>query len=371
MSSTPNSSISNDGKSPTYALDQAHTSLQPPYGLRLGTILTLPPPQKAPLVTGTAASQIYPHPLNYPSQNLGAQLLPNIKAPPLKFGYPAVDSFNYPSLNQPQGPATPKLPQLPQVSLQNLPQTSFPLSTPKFPAVNDKALLQVFQPPQGIFQAFAPQNHLLPPQFPTQSLEVKSLVANGNTTLNTSSEPAYSKQIRYSSSDSENEKSPQQDGYNHTPKFIHSKHSKASKDAKLNRLKFTSALTPEYKPFVCASEGCNWSFARKSDLRRHAKSHIAPGFHCPYWKNDPTCHRNGGSFSRLDVLKRHLRLVHYIKDKDKAHSAADPGWCRACQKLFLTSKSFISHCEDCASQVAPAEWKANTSPKEQTSVADE
>lgn len=111
------------------------------------------------------------------------------------------------------------------------------------------------------------------------------------------------------------------------------------------------------KPYVCSHESCTWAFARQSDLRRHAKSHKTPTFHCPYWKGDPTCHRNGGSFNRLDVLKRHLRLVHFVKDKQPSNGINDPGWCRSCQKLFASSKDFIDHCVDCSTRVLPAEWK--------------
>lgn len=112
-----------------------------------------------------------------------------------------------------------------------------------------------------------------------------------------------------------------------------------------------------HKPYVCSHESCTWAFARQSDLRRHAKSHKLPTFHCPYWKGDPTCHRNGGSFNRLDVLKRHLRLVHFVKDKQPSDGLNDPGWCRSCQKLFASSKDFIDHCSDCISCVQP-EWKS-------------
>ncbi|CUM66534.1 uncharacterized protein PRCAT00004202001 [Priceomyces carsonii] len=114
------------------------------------------------------------------------------------------------------------------------------------------------------------------------------------------------------------------------------------------------------RPYVCSFPGCEWAFARQSDLRRHAKSHAEPMFHCPYWRNDPTCHRNGGAFNRLDVLKRHLRLVHYIQDKQQIipGSKEDPGWCRACQRMFSNSKQFIDHCTECALLLSPAEWKA-------------
>ncbi|KAL6454680.1 Klf15 Krueppel-like factor 15 [Candida maltosa Xu316] len=113
------------------------------------------------------------------------------------------------------------------------------------------------------------------------------------------------------------------------------------------------------KPFVCTYPGCTWAFARHSDLNRHSKSHAPPQYQCPYWKNDPTCHRKEGSFNRLDVLKRHLRLIHYVKDKQPigdVNPGDDPGWCRSCQCMFPNSKAFVEHCQECAQNTSPTEW---------------
>lgn len=124
-------------------------------------------------------------------------------------------------------------------------------------------------------------------------------------------------------------------------------------------LKKFSTVPKSNRPYACTHDKCDWAFIRQSDLSRHMKSHQAPTFLCPYWRNDPTCHRNGGAFARLDVLKRHLKLVHFVKDKQTLmnHSKEDPGWCRSCQRMFPNSKSFIDHCIDCASQFMPTEWK--------------
>lgn len=136
------------------------------------------------------------------------------------------------------------------------------------------------------------------------------------------------------------------------------KETASSKVTKPTVKKF-SALPKSSRPYACSFENCTWAFIRQSDLSRHMKSHQPPTFLCPYWRNDPTCHRNGGAFARLDVLKRHLKLVHFVKDKQvvSENSKDDPGWCRSCQRMFPNSKSFIDHCIDCASQFMPTEWK--------------
>ncbi|ODV82182.1 uncharacterized protein CANTADRAFT_4209 [Suhomyces tanzawaensis NRRL Y-17324] len=118
------------------------------------------------------------------------------------------------------------------------------------------------------------------------------------------------------------------------------------------------------KKHDCTFHGCKWSFTRQSDMRRHLKSHSEPMFRCPYWNYDPTCHRNGGAFNRLDVLKRHLRLVHYVKDKQQlvaGDSKEDPGWCRSCQRMFPNSRIFIDHCVACSQLLAPTDWKSANS----------
>ncbi|KAI5969317.1 hypothetical protein CANMA_001637 [Candida margitis] len=155
---------------------------------------------------------------------------------------------------------------------------------------------------------------------------------------------------------------------------------------RLTKAQPSSFLLPKdrQKPFKCTFESCKWTFARQSDLTRHFKSHMAPQYHCPYWKNDPTCHKNGGAFNRLDVLKRHLKLVHFVRDKrlpigegngvsgngegggasgvnatsSLIKSVDEPGWCRSCQRMFPNAKAFIDHCYECASQTQPTEWRS-------------
>lgn len=109
------------------------------------------------------------------------------------------------------------------------------------------------------------------------------------------------------------------------------------------------------RPYKCTHPKCAWAFVRESDYRRHIKCHEAPSYQCPYWKIDPSCHRKGGAFTRLDVLKRHLKIIHYVratKDDKKLNGKEDPGWCIACQTTFNNSKQFLQHTNDCSEKLA-------------------
>lgn len=157
------------------------------------------------------------------------------------------------------------------------------------------------------------------------------------------------------------------------------------------------------KKYRCAH--CTWSFSRPSDLKRHLKSHSLPQYHCPFWNPKyATCpHKSGGSFNRLDVLKRHLKLVHYEPDvpgmfknatrkKNKenveqvkqsggescgeefldegnkegeradmkaedAESVGDGGTCLSCNTHFDHAKDFITHVPECAETTPMKKWK--------------
>lgn len=118
----------------------------------------------------------------------------------------------------------------------------------------------------------------------------------------------------------------------------------------------------ETKPFKCSH--CSWAFARHSDLRRHLRSHAVPEYRCPYWTPDYlTCPRsNRGLFARLDVLKRHLRLVHYDVDvaENGDHDSSgfgESGRCLACDRFFPDSKHFIDHVEECAKTTPVKNWR--------------
>lgn len=120
------------------------------------------------------------------------------------------------------------------------------------------------------------------------------------------------------------------------------------------RSNIRQSSSPTVHSYICS--GCSRRFARKSDLTRHLKSHTEPKYQCPYYKISPTCHKNGGAFHRLDVYKRHLKLVHFIRDVHKQNSLLTTGldmgtnlsgWCGSCQKLFPNAKSFIDHVDGC------------------------
>lgn len=164
------------------------------------------------------------------------------------------------------------------------------------------------------------------------------------------------------------------------------------KQVKRHRSRDASNDPDSPKPYCCAH--CTWSFSRPSDLRRHLKSHNAPQYHCPFWNATyATCpHRNNGSFNRLDVLKRHLKLVHYEPDNEMIfklrrknkreengdgskggdHNATelhdeetgelvtrrnDGGYCLSCGVHFTTAKDFIGHVSECALNTPMQEWK--------------
>lgn len=120
----------------------------------------------------------------------------------------------------------------------------------------------------------------------------------------------------------------------------------------------------EDRVFHCTHPGCEWSFARSSDQKRHIRSHLKPSLRCPYWELEATCNRKGGLFYRLDVLKRHLKLVHMSRPTD---GSTDGGQCRICMKNFSITRDFINHCEECAKRAHEAQSLENKIPLLNTS----
>lgn len=99
--------------------------------------------------------------------------------------------------------------------------------------------------------------------------------------------------------------------------------------------------------FRCPRTDCEWSFVRLSDYKRHLRTHGERLLHCPFRKVDASCFRKGGTFNRLDVLKRHLKLVHFSRFQT---SNGEAGWCRVCGRHFGDIKQFLSHAEECAAE---------------------
>lgn len=76
----------------------------------------------------------------------------------------------------------------------------------------------------------------------------------------------------------------------------------------------THAPSPNSTRHPCPHPHCHSTFARQSDLSRHAKIHFPERhrkYHC--WK--PGCDRNGRKgFTRRDKWKDHVRSVHRLED---------------------------------------------------------
>lgn len=109
-----------------------------------------------------------------------------------------------------------------------------------------------------------------------------------------------------------------------------------------------NVVSSSKRQYCCPYDGCEWSFTRASDQRRHIKSHEKPLLQCPFWTPHKSCHRNSGAFNRLDVLKRHLRLVHFEPMEDSLQKGSTAGRCRHCRVDFATIKDFVNHCNACA-----------------------
>lgn len=118
-----------------------------------------------------------------------------------------------------------------------------------------------------------------------------------------------------------------------------------------------ATTTAPASPNTFACSRCTAVFRRKSDLTRHANTHQPPTYTCPYHHNDPRCH-SSGSFSRLDNLKRHLRLKHYVADKPIPPAPpTTAGWCIQCQKMFTLPQQFFLHVDVCAELAPASQWK--------------
>lgn len=125
------------------------------------------------------------------------------------------------------------------------------------------------------------------------------------------------------------------------------------------------------RQYQCPYDGCEWSFSRASDQRRHIKSHEKPLLQCPFWTPRKSCHRNSGAFNRLDVLKRHLRLVHFQPITDYELTGSTAGKCRHCRVDFDSVKDFVNHCNGCAAQIYSSSGSSGSSGGSSESGASE
>lgn len=252
----------------------------------------------------------------------------------------------------------PQGPQVPQVFPQAPPPTSQQQNTPQGYYGNSPYMPDAHRFPQGTLPEPAKPVTDSMPALPTSQSEFKIIPAyNGDSAAGGTAAGKKRKAPASTTSNSGTDNT-----YVHGGAVMPIRDTAAGNAAKQSDARGTPNLSfaarknlgtdKSPRPFRCTAEGCPWSFARQSDQRRHLRSHQQPLFHCPYWRSDPTCHRNGGSFNRQDVLKRHLRLVHFVQFKQ-----SESGWCRVCQKMFPNPKHFVSHCEKCAEEQRPTKWR--------------
>ena len=103
------------------------------------------------------------------------------------------------------------------------------------------------------------------------------------------------------------------EGNNHVPQFIESSATYLSNHARITvatrpTSRRRSATTSQPR-VTCSHPDCHKSYARPSDLRRHALTHrpSAPKYDCPV----QGCHRRGANgFLRADKCREHYRAIH-------------------------------------------------------------
>ncbi|TVY35736.1 Transcriptional regulator [Lachnellula subtilissima] len=123
------------------------------------------------------------------------------------------------------------------------------------------------------------------------------------------------------------------------------------------------------RPEKCPIESCEYhtkGFARKYDKNRHTLSHYRGVVVCPFCTGVDTPTEK--TFSRADVLKRHLTSVHRVDqtppnmwksvDSDPVEMGRKEGRkgkCSICKKEYSGPQAFYEHLNDCVlAVIAPA-----------------
>ena len=142
------------------------------------------------------------------------------------------------------------------------------------------------------------------------------------------------------------------------------------------------------RPEKCPIPTCEYhikGFARKYDKQRHTLAHYKGIMVCGF------CPGSGSpmekSFNRADVFKRHLTVVHGVKQlspqsrkkspsfgttKKATNSPSDIGKCSVCLHVFKSALEFYEHLDDCVLSVVQQEEPSEAiNEKALTAISDD
>ncbi|TVY92638.1 hypothetical protein LAWI1_G005753 [Lachnellula willkommii] len=121
----------------------------------------------------------------------------------------------------------------------------------------------------------------------------------------------------------------------------------------------------DLRPEKCPITTCEYhtkGFARKYDKNRHTLSHYRGVLACPFCPGIDTPAQK--SFSRADVLKRHLTSAHGVDQAPPSMwnsmapdtvASGKKGKCSICKKEYDGPQAFYEHLNDCVlAVIAPA-----------------